>query len=296
MSENASGEASGSSDASDKEFPCPTCGRVFDSHWGRVIHRRRGHDEDVPRYPELADKAWLYEKYWGEMLSSREIADILGCGTATPRKWLKKHGIPTRQGSSWGNQLPNGLDYEAKEILKGEMLGDGHINVRGRGRLTAAFRLGTSRQAYRDWLADTMRDWGIYVRERTDTTELDDYGEYEQYWAETRQYVSLQRIGLRWYTPNGKRVPSDLVVSPLLLRHWYIGDGSKTDGGITLHTEGFTSQCRERLIQQLAMVGIKASTQRTGSLYVWKESEERFFDYMADLPSALTDVYGYKWP
>lgn len=296
MSESASGEADSDSSASNKEFSCPTCGNTFDTHWGRVQHRRRGHGEDAPRYPELADKDWMYEKYWGEMMTSAEIADILGCGEATPRDWLEKHGIRRRQGSSWGNQLLNGIDYDAKEILKGEMLGDGNINVRGRDHLSAAFRLGTSREPYRDWLADRLEDWGMHVRRRTVTTDLEGYDEYEQYWAETRQYVSLQRIGRRWYTPEGKRVPGDLAVSPLLLRHWYIGDGSWTDSGLSLHTEGFTDECRSRLIQQLAMVGIKATAQGTGSLHVWKESRDRFFEYMADLPSGLNDVYGYKWP
>lgn len=296
MSENASGEASSSSTDNGKDFSCPTCGDVFSSHWGRVQHRRRGHGEDVPRYPELANKSWLYERYWGEMLSSHEIADILGCGSATPGTWLRKHGIPTRNGTNWGSQLEGGLPHHSKEIIKGELLGDGSIRVRSHDALSAPFRLGTSREQYRDWLADLLESWGINVRRREVTTTLEGYDEYDQYRIETAQYVSLQRIGRHWYPDGVKRVPNDFTVSPLSLRHWYIGDGSFTDDRITLHTEGFTPECRERLIQQLAMAGIRATAQGTGSLLVWKQSHGRFFDYMADLPSELSDVYGYKWP
>lgn len=296
MSENALGKASSSTDATDKEFVCPTCEDCFSSHWGRVQHRRRGHGEDIPRYPELADKAWLYEKYWGEMRSSKEISDILGCGSATPGKWLRKHGIPTRNGTGWGSQLDGGLSERAEQIIEGELLGDGSIRIRSSDTLTAPFRFGTASKKYRDWLADLFESWGFTVRCRESTTSLDGYGEYEQYRLETTQYVSLQRIGRRWYQDAGKRVPPRFALTPLALRHWYIGDGSLVGERVMLHTEGFTPKCRNRLIQQLAMAGIRATAQGAGSLLVWKESHERFFEYMADLPSELNEVYGYKWP
>lgn len=296
MSESGLGGPNSDSDPNDKEFPCPTCDDLFSTHWGRVQHRRRGHGEDVPKYPELADKEWLYEKYWGEMLSSAEIADTLGCGEATPREWLRKQGIPTRNGTAWGSQLSGGLPDDAEEILEGELLGDGSIRVRSDEALTAPFRLGTASKEYRDWLADLLKSWGFTTRRREVTTSLEGYGEYQQYRIETVQYVSLQRIGRKWYPEGDKNVPESFTLTPLSLRHWYLGDGSRTGDRVMLHTEGFTPACRKRLIEQLAVVGVRATAQAAGSLLVWKDSHDRFFEYMADIPSELEGVYGYKWP
>jgi len=56
----------------------------------------------------LGDSNWLYKKYQEESLSSREIADLLGCGKSTVQYWLKKHEIETRPpASAPGEQSPH---------------------------------------------------------------------------------------------------------------------------------------------------------------------------------------------
>lgn len=294
MSENACGGANSGKSSFGKEFLCPTCGDAFNSHWGRVQHRRRGHGEDVPRYPRLADKNWMYQKYWGELLTSKEIADIVGCSEATPRDWLQKHGIPLRSRQR-PNVVSKGISNRTIEILEGELLGDGNIRAKPKEPLSASFRYGTASKQYRDWLADWLREQGYETTTASQEQSLDGYGVYDSYRLRTRQYISLARLYRRWYTADGRRVPENLRISPVMLRHWFIGDGSHS-GRLALHTEGFSARCRERLIQQLAMVGIRATAQSTGELLIWKESKERFFDYMADLPKELENVYGYKWP
>jgi len=42
------------------------------------------------------DKSWLYEKYWGELLSAREIAEECDGGHAVISKRLRQFGIPRR--------------------------------------------------------------------------------------------------------------------------------------------------------------------------------------------------------
>ena len=48
------------------------------------------------KYPLLNDKAWLYQKYWGEELSTPQIARIIGCDENTIHYALKKHNIKRR--------------------------------------------------------------------------------------------------------------------------------------------------------------------------------------------------------
>jgi len=47
-------------------------------------------------YPRLHDKDWLYQKYWLEKKSQREIAEELGCSQSSVSLALKKLGIPSR--------------------------------------------------------------------------------------------------------------------------------------------------------------------------------------------------------
>lgn len=48
------------------------------------------------KHKQLADKDWLYEKYWTDGLSTREIAEIVNCDPATIFSALRRHNIKTR--------------------------------------------------------------------------------------------------------------------------------------------------------------------------------------------------------
>lgn len=41
-------------------------------------------------------KSWLQEKYWGELLSLRDVAELTDVGEKKIRGLLGEHGIPTR--------------------------------------------------------------------------------------------------------------------------------------------------------------------------------------------------------
>ena len=56
-------------------------------------------------YPELNNRCWLYEKYWGEDLGSQRIAKIIGCSKPTVRASLKRLNIPTRKPNEQIKQL-----------------------------------------------------------------------------------------------------------------------------------------------------------------------------------------------
>lgn len=43
------------------------------------------------------DKGWLYEKYWGEGLSSREVGRLAGVTGSTIRRAMRDLGVPRRQ-------------------------------------------------------------------------------------------------------------------------------------------------------------------------------------------------------
>lgn len=48
------------------------------------------------KYPQLQDRDWLYQKYWEEGLSTREIEEEVGCAHGIVRDHMKKLKIPRR--------------------------------------------------------------------------------------------------------------------------------------------------------------------------------------------------------
>jgi len=80
------------------------------------IERRRG----GPRTPkELTDEKWLRGEYVEKERTTAEIAEECGCGSATVRRWLKRHGIERRRG---GHPTPKKLDNE--EWLREQYVGE----------------------------------------------------------------------------------------------------------------------------------------------------------------------------
>lgn len=49
------------------------------------------------RYAELRDPEWMQARYVDEKMSDREIAEQVGCHTATVRIWRRRHGIPPHE-------------------------------------------------------------------------------------------------------------------------------------------------------------------------------------------------------
>jgi len=53
-------------------------------------------DKYIPETRQWEQKEWLYEQYWGEMHSTREMSEKVSVSTMTIKRTLKKFGIPLR--------------------------------------------------------------------------------------------------------------------------------------------------------------------------------------------------------
>lgn len=245
------------------------------------------------KYPSLYDREWLMEQYVEQFKDAKDIAEDLGCHYQTVHKRLTAMDIPTRTGGG-GNRLETALTSYGYNLIEGELLGDGGIFKRNENGQTAAYQHGTSREKYRDWLVQELEGLGFYTRKTTHEAET-----FTAYKLSTRNYYCLEQIRQRWYPDGTKRVPQGFRLTPVSLRQWFIGDGGVSTreswNRIRLHTEGFDSQSLERLKTALRWIGVKALERDAGLLYVPSGYTDRFYDYMAELPNDLSDVYGYKW-
>lgn len=197
------------------------------------------------------------------------------------------------RGDQNGNQLGRPLTSSERAVIEGELLGDGHVR---RGVRHSSFVYGTAQEEYRDWLANWFEEAGFTTKCKT--RELDSSTEYR---FRTLAYQCLHEIGTEWYNDN-KRVPDSFELSPLSLRHWFIGDGSWFNEGkrnqLTLYTNAFSPRTVEQLADQLAgKAGVMARVDGRNRIQVsTKQSVHAFFSYISELPSELEPVYGYKWP
>lgn len=60
-----------------------------------VARGRRIPREQVRRFPKLYDQAWLEQQYLRDLLTPREIANIVGCSPASVYIALRRLGIST---------------------------------------------------------------------------------------------------------------------------------------------------------------------------------------------------------
>lgn len=119
------------------------------------------------------------------------------------------------------------------------------------------------------------------------------------YVAYTGRHKDYTRLRKKWY-PHGKKiVPSDVVLNPLSLAHWFVQDGHnhQTRTSITLHTNAFTVPDVEFLIGRLdSDLGITdANVQfRKGKpvIFIGKKSYFKFIETVR--PYVIWKCFEYK--
>jgi hypothetical protein len=182
-----------------------------------------------------------------------------------------------------------------REIINGELLGDGHIRQFESGSCMYAHF--SKHEQYLEWLSQKLLKVGFSTKI---TSQIHDRAgkQHKVYRLRTKADSRLEAIHNNWYNSEVKSIPDELKLTPLILRQWYIGDGTGFIGTQQNQVK-LTSQLTEKegtqMVTQLDDKGITASQQANGSLYIWKNSHNQFFEYMAELPQELNKCFGYKW-
>lgn len=263
------------------------------------------------------DAQWLYEQYVVSQKSVDEIATMEKCSNGTISKWLQKHKIKTRQRGhthhiKYGNHFDN-KNY-IKEVLIGELLGDGSII--SPNAYSAVFSINTSNKLYLEWLRQ------IFISNQLMTGEISSRenksfklktGEWPIiHRLQTKRYAELLNYRL-WFYPDGKKIiPIDIILTPTVVLHWYLGDGGYRNQ-IILYTNGFSLHDNNILVDKLNSIGLPfelAETRRKIDGITRKKSENNepeyylrlkskyskdFFNYIGDHPPTLY-TYKHKWP
>ena len=239
------------------------------------------------------DYKWLYNQYVTERKCLRQIERENGIVRKIIRDWLLRFGIKIRSNGEalhliMGNHC--NLSKEAREFIDGELLGD--MSMRSNRKWSARIKYSSKYLEYIEWLAKTLKSFGI---EQSGKIGLDRFRGKIYYHYESRQYEELLPLYQKWYPEGkgGKIVPEDLVLTPLICRQWYIGDGHLGEGRhIDLCSMGFSKSDVERLKKQLYALGFKVTIDSQNNIRISTYSGQSFLDYIGKCPIGC---YGYKW-
>lgn len=247
---------------------------------------------------------WLRLEYEMNQRSTYDIAASLGVSPSTIRRWLQRHETKIRDADeSYFLLHRNRLDISPHlmQMLEGELLGDGCIVPAG--RRTAVYGHGTKHRDYVVWLAEEFASEGLLQAGRIRRVVNFPGEEHSSvtYVYRSRSYASLMDLRRRFYPKGKKIVPGDLVLTPVVVRQWYIGDGSihgppKQRASITLYTCAFDETSTKRLIESFANLGFETTLQPSrNAIHISAHSTEDFLEYIGPCPGSIAGVYGYKW-
>jgi len=162
---------------------------------------------------------------------------------------------------------PAPLPFTFRELVDGLLLGDGQIDPKGLLRLQQS----EQRRGWLDQVAGLLRQVGgssktvpIHSKEKLLQEENRVIRTGPSNLLYTPAYVEMQAERKRWYPDDAKQVPRDLCLTPLVVAHWFAGDGTyDTNGTLSFCTNSFTADEVDFLIGRLANdLGIRG-TRRT---------------------------------
>jgi len=189
------------------------------------------------------------------------------------------------------------LDYKVSHLdstldfIDGFMLGDGHISSKH-----CHISWSLKHQEFSDYIKDNL---GVYKPKDSRRYQKDArcrHGGYYTTRGNTKCHPDLTLQRERWYK-NKKSVPKDVVISPLSLMIWYLGDGSLTDYGITLCTDNFSETDVDFLTGKLNGIGVTCKKRNHAGLpeiAITSAGRRAFFDYIGW--ESPVKCYEYKFP
>jgi len=237
--------------------------------------------------------ATLYEK---ESLSQKIIGERLGVDTSCIENWFKRLKLPRRTHSDstfirhQRDRVSVVLSPREYEVLDGLMLGDGSLEKQEGGR-SARYTHGGK---YKETLLTITKD--------LPSLKFSDPWPYRGYWFfKSLSYAQLLPVWERWYGGGGKKVPSDIVLSPETCYQWYVGDGciykpnvrrDRCRYYLQLSTDGFPKVGVELLVSKLTACGFYCSRRSDNRIAILSSSVPSFLSFIGPCKNS---EYAYKW-
>ncbi|HYF75021.1 MAG TPA: hypothetical protein VD757_00425 [Candidatus Nitrosocosmicus sp.] len=272
------------------------------------MYRPKGYQ----KYNVSADQ--LHQLYIIDGLSTVQVAKKLGIPEkGTVNDYLRKYKIPIRSRRDAAIMTQQGtLDFipitdKEKEIIKGELLGDGHVNSDPKSNDGyCVYKHSSKHKEYLEWLMTQLPSlkFGNIGRVVHSSGAV-------SYHLHSNVHPDLTEFRDLFYLEDDtKIIPKDIKLTPTVLHHWYLGDGTygyvsagrKPNGDQKKSWQMSIAACdfsrdslEEIIIPQLHDIGIKATViTKKGHPHVRISSytHDRFFEYIS---KCNVKVYDYKF-
>jgi|GEM_PF-389792 len=252
--------------------------------------RPKGMHSRIMYRPDLDTIKFLHDKG----LNHEEIARIYG---REGRRFID-HLIEKTE-LSVGHHIDRSIPLSGLliEFIEGELLGDGHISPVCEHSHVACYRHESKYREYLEWLSD------IFSSEGLDCYKIGEYEHRDEKYSNiyyslcTIGCVELMELRTRWY-PNGvKIIPNDFVLTPIKMRQWFIGDGTKTvHDAIILYTRGFDEDSINKLIVELKKINLE-NPHRTkeNDIFIPQKDSIELYKYMEQSVFSEAPCYDYKF-
>lgn len=155
-----------------------------------------------------------------------------------------------------------------KELIDGLLLGDGHLAKQAKN---ARYAHSCKHKEYIEYLMQELGKQNIIVNHIYEKDNGYKTGKVYQCYSLTNTTLTIHHS--RWYTNRKKNLPNDLQLTPTILLHWYIGDGTfDTCQGylrqISIAAHSFSIEERIRLCDQLSKLGLKVRNSKRGNIHI----------------------------
>jgi LAGLIDADG DNA endonuclease family len=163
------------------------------------------------------DVSTITRQYLVEELSTTTIAKLHRVSSTLICDRLAKSGVHLRPSGHKRILVP--LDQDQTEVIRGELMGDGSLTVQADG-VNPYFQWGGKSEEYGRYLHQVL---GVFRGGICPYVDVK-YGTYWKLWSKAS--VSFTDLFADFYPQGIKLIPANLQLTPKLLLHWYLGDGS----------------------------------------------------------------------
>ena len=264
------------------------------------------------KYPQLNDVEWLHQKYIVETKSTLDISKLLNIKACNSvRQALIGAGIQVRTPSE-GLRVNNDKITIDLDILNGGLLGDASLSKFNKksDKSIPFFHKTNKFLDHIELVAKSFYcDFSQYISISHNTCNGKDF-EYFQFKTKAdEQFIEHYN---KWYPASNnyvKVVPTDLVLTPKTILHWFMDDGcayrkyrpefkKKTNEiVITFASESFTKEENEHLVEELNRFSLNSRTIKcpTGTGWRIKIPQTKNLDFLSLIGNPPIESLSYKW-
>lgn len=185
-----------------------------------------------------------------------------------------------------------------QNIIEGCLLGDGHIEINKSG-VNGSFKYRSSSYEHVKFVHSFFKEFcskNFNEPKKSEYFDRRTQKKYVSYYFNTLTNEIFTTQQKRFYRERVKIIPKDLVLNPINLLFWYIGDGElETNYGyIKLHTNSFSKDEVIFLNNQLTEYDSNLLKKRDGE-YLVRIPRRKVKDFLFNIGECPISDYNHKW-